>query len=414
VLKPLLAWVVLGCVTACRFIPCTEDGSCPPGYACHIAEDLAEGECVQECVLSLQCGQGRTCTGAGRCSAELGPPDFEITDPPFNAELEAGGAADVVGVVQVGGEDVTLEIRGMDELGCTPPRPAVVLLPAQERMQGVPFAFSGVAVGEGGGTWTMTAATGTFDVEVVHVYRAGVVCGDCPSVTVAEPDGFAILGRYHAGVLLQARVVAATQPSMIFAVDPLGREWAMPLELGTVDVEGRVLPVAVGDNAVGVRVEGASAVRRCTRWVRVEPEPAALAAHLTFEGTTSDLDLAVVPTGTRLGSSSCRAGSALAGCTFPTGNRSAPGPEAALLEGLADGVWGVVVLAIPGEEGPVRATASITANGVALGTFGPRLVNPQLAEAWLVARVQVLGGVATAEPLDRVDSAAPEGLPETW
>ncbi|MEW5849727.1 MAG: hypothetical protein AB2A00_12995 [Myxococcota bacterium] len=413
-MRVALLLLMMGMTGACNSIPCSDDASCPPQNYCKVQVLGGEGRCTQDCLTALQCGPEQLCDFTGRCIGLGGILELAVTEPADGVQVTPGTTVDVAGTVTVDLDPVTLEVAALDNVGCAPAFTQTLQLEPTGQRQAVPFRFTGVAVGEGGGTITARATTRGGEVKRAITYRSPTACNDCPAVRFDEPPPYTLLPDNTLGIIVAGRVEGTLRTPLLISVDPTGAELRLPLALEGTTFGGRVLPVSPGDNSVGVEVQGLTGSRRCLRRVTAGQVGAALSAHLSWEGTEADMDLALVPPGERVGSKACMANSRWDGCSFPTRDRTAPGPEAALLSSVEDGVYGVAVLTVPGEEGPVRATTVILGDGAVLTRMGPRNLDPRRNDVWLVARVQVQGGMRRVEVLDRVVPQAPASPPDAW
>lgn len=394
-------------------VPCSKDSNCPPTTHCRVEGDGA-GVCAQDCVVSAQCEDGQACTGGGRCKARSGPLELRIVTPANGQQLTPGETVDVEGTVMMGGEPVLLTLGGTDGLQCTPVFPQTQeLLPTGKREQ-VTFRFPGLVVGQGGGRVEVKAAVGLQESRAENVYASAITCPDCPAITLEEPAN-APLAPYALAAPLAGQVAAGPGTTTLFSLSQEGVRFSLPLTLGQGGAfSRRVVPVLPGNSTVGVQYDGPTGSRVCLRHVSATAGATPLAAHASWDGASADLDLLVVPPGDTAARGACRAKARVPGCTIPTQDRAAPGPEAVLVDTLEDGAWGVLVLAVPGNEGPVRAVVTLTLDGDVVEQLGPRSMDPRLAEVWMVARVVVQGGTPAVDVLDQVLAQAPGGPPDTW
>jgi hypothetical protein len=345
-------------------------------------------------------------------SGELG---VRITQPAPGARLTPGTLVDVAGVLTVGAEPVTLKLTGVDGLGCVPVPAQELELVSTGKREETSWRFTGVPVGESGGTFKVTWKTGRLTGKVETSYDSPLVCTDCPPVQITEPTPEDVLEPYALAVLVSGSVTAGQSTPLLFSQDAAGHRLDIPLPLAQANpFTGRIIPVKPGLARVGVQVDSAGGSRTCSRVLTAVAASTPLSAHLSWEGVDADLDLVVVPPGRGYTAGACRARTTQAGCTVPTGDRLAPGPEAVLVDTLSQGTWGVMVLAVPGSEGPVRAVATVLAQGEVLGQSTPRELDPRTAQAWVVARVNVTAAGPLVEWLDSVVDEAPAGPPETW
>jgi hypothetical protein len=337
-----------------------------------------------------------------------------ITEPGPGADLPAGGTVTVSGTARFTGGSARLDLSGVDGLGCTPVSPRWVELMPAPGGGAVPFQFQGVEVGEMGGTLEVSSLRLGVVARAQVSYRSGRLCEGCPAVTFSLPTPSVSLARHELAVRISGRVDGALTTPMVFSVDESGREVRWPLGLSGGTFAGRVVPVSPGDNDVGVEVVSAQGTRRCVRRVAAPGEDAALSVHLSWEGETADLDLVVVPPDRGVGEEDCRPRQEQPWCSFPTRDAVAPGPEAALIPAPGDGSFGVLVLGVPGLEGPVRALCTVMGSGVVLQRVGPTLLDPRAGQVWQAARVNVAGGVVSVEVLDRTLDEPPTGAPDRW
>ncbi|MBI5498247.1 MAG: hypothetical protein HY904_24810 [Deltaproteobacteria bacterium] len=408
----LLAGVTLG---GCHLIPCTSDSQCPPPAFCDAPGTGARGTCVQECVVSSQCGAGRICGSRGRCVTAEGNLVVDITEPQDGRTFAPGEVLAVAGTVTVGGDPVTVQLGGVDGLGCTPVEPQTQQLLSEGALRAAPFRFEGVVAGEGGGTLEVRASAATREAVAERHYGSAVACADCGRIVLDSPPPSSALEPYALGVTLSGSVTGAVTTPLLFSITESGARLELPLVTGAGGAfTTRLVPLAPGRNRAGVRVTGVSGARECSRIVDAEGASTPLSVHLSWEGVDADLDLVLVPPGGRYSVGACRAGADTAGCSVPTGDRRAPGPEAVLVDNLSDGTWGVVVLSIPAPEGPVRAVVQLLQAGAVLGSWGPRVVDPRVAEVWVPAVLQVQAGSVLVEGLDRVQESPPGGAPADW
>jgi hypothetical protein len=405
----VLLWGSLGC----GVLPCSKDSTCPPATYCRLEAD--RGVCAQDCVMDSQCGEGRTCTGTGRCKAAPGLLELRITAPTNGQQLSPGDIMTVEGTVMLGTDVVVLEVSGTDGLECAPVRPQVLELSPTGRRERATFRFPDVVVGQGGGRVAVKATAGLLEDQTENVYASGVTCPDCPAITLEEPVN-GPLPPYALASPILGQVDGIPGTTTLFSESGNGVTFRIPLVLGASGVlSRRVVPVLPGASRVGLMFEGPTGTRTCYRHVTATAAATPLAAHLSWDGDTADLDLLVIPPSATPSRGACRTRATVAGCSAPTPERTAPGPEAILVDTLGDdGAWGVAVLGIPGVEGPVRAVVTLTVDGEVVEQLGPRTLDPRLPESWLVGRVLVTGGVRVVEVLDTVVAQLPGGPPDTW
>ena len=99
------AWMVIGtwilavlAAGACNVVPCSDDSVCPPQTYCKVDVLGGERRCVQDCLISPQCGGEQLCDLRGRCVSPGGVLELNVDAPADNAELTAGRTADVTAV----------------------------------------------------------------------------------------------------------------------------------------------------------------------------------------------------------------------------------------------------------------------------------------------------------------------------
>jgi len=410
---------VAGALAASCAQPCENDIECPEGQHC-----AGEGEamaCVSACLTVTDCGFGEACSARGRCEADpaivtfLSPAEDALVDEEFDVDLE---------VRFVGREAVVTMALAGDGGGsaCGGFAPATVTLPGAPdretthsvlfpavRSAGTSYILEVTVVVDGGDPrFARRTLSGPTLPEPIGIELRAPVPGDVPLATAARsPVAVDLdLSFGFTSPEIWGRAVPSSSPPTSLRL--LARD--------TDRLSGVRHPVALGAQTLELLFTQGGTPARCdVSLVAEAAEADPIEVALSFAGSElSDLDLWVYVESddgdTRICEGALSSGPCLGGYVRP--GLASTGEEQIGLA-LKDGIYGVAVL--PGAvSDPVSALVRLSRDGAHQEFIGPFTVQPGQGEVWLAARLYVVGGVVTSEPLGRVSSGAPSGVPSTW
>ena|GEM_PF-1933548 len=403
--------------------PCTLSSDCDDTQFCMIDEaaaatDDVQGVCGRECESFQDCVLGETCTSRGRCVPSsnaliLSMPDevAHLAETPgsITARVSFLGAAATVSIEVVSTES--------NASLCVP------FDPVQQTLLGSDVAHT---------EHDVTLAVPPYGNAVMQlVVDAGenVVVSQAFSLRGPAPEAVEglTLGLGPVGLTVDANATAV-QPGQVTASVAHSGLWG-----NTEPENGAPTPLLfIGDGAGPYNVlfpllrgpqtvwlEDGATGERCGR--RVHTLPTDLPDQLevaqyfaaTEEGALADVNLELVLDLDDRGAVRCDADSLRDPCSasFPPTHLKDDGHER-LAAHLADGVYGVVVT--PGiVGGTVSSMVRLSFGDNHLGFFGPRTLDTEQLQSWRVARIYVVGGSVSVEPIDEVTADVPDDV-STW
>lgn len=405
-----LASVVAG-FSGCS-VPCDSEQDCFEDQFC--AED---GVCAKECSVDADCEGGERCSLRGECRGSLAPVAAFVLPA---ADAAVGDLFDVEVDVTFRGDLATVRLeRDASNVGgiCGPFAPQEVILTgdvAQEVTQRVvfrdiqPYArfFSLRVVAEANGL-RGTIARGF----------SGDPGDDFGGAKISEPAEAIVRTN-----VLTSKLSATFEPQAAVVSAWVEPERGAPsprvlLAQNTGAIEGVSIPVARGRQTVWVETERQGVTSICGRSFTVDPleESRGLGVALAFESEgDAELDLWIFAERDGYDAEICTVENPRNLCRG--GDQSSPfqtvGEERLRLD-LDSGVYGIAVAPAIISE-PVSARVRLSTNGVHLGWLGPRRVFAEDGAVWLAARVYVLDGAVSIEPLETMTVGLPSGTVSDW
>ncbi len=407
------AWVVAS--TGCQ--TCEVDADCPEQMFCGEA-----GVCAQQCLIPGDCrSMDQGCSAQGRCIQTFAPL-IAFREPANGANVEGtfDAAVDVTWV----GEQLELRVA-RDPMSpgeaCAPFHPVTMTLfgdPVRENRQTV--ELPGLAVfGDGpirlrATAWVREGADRAAVVDLTGRLDYSVVRG---AQIVSPVEG--IVPRSPA-VSVSVELDLPAPADRVWAYSVSERGLSTPrrsVAVQTAELRDVRVPIARGPQLLALEVETGS--HRQTCYVGLDTLPAEhnqLEIALFFEADTpGDLDLWVYKQPDDGDPDICSAHDVLSSfCLEPftsLGIRSW-GEEVVRLD-LEDGVYGLAVA--PGAvSGGVNATLRVGRGDNPIGWLGPRTVITDAGNVWLAARLYIIQGAITLEPLDATSVGLPSTQPSSW
>jgi hypothetical protein len=406
---------VAGCAA-----PCAIDADCVDGQYCG-----GEGEsrlCTTDCQSLSDCTFGETCSARGRCEAAdgavvtwLSPAEGASVDEAFDVELE---------IRFVGREAVVRLTLPADEAGS----PCGGFAPATIRLPGVTTQESKQAI------------------TIPDVRAAGADFGLQIEVVVDEGEPRFARRTFRGPTLPEPLGIEVTSPEPgdvpLLGSAPTPLSTAIDLTIGFTSSEiwGRVIPTIGAPTPMRVLASDTNALRGIRHALALGPQTLELTfaqggtpsvcrlaldatpvdvhpieVGLTFTGPDdSDLDLWLYAETDDGDSTICTPQGASSPClgAYVRPGVLEFGEESAGLA-LEDGLYGIAV--VPGAASePVSALLRLSRDGAHQAFVGPFTMSPGLGEVWLAARLYVVNGVLSVEPMYQIVSGAPAGGPETW
>jgi hypothetical protein len=410
--------------------PCRAQSDCAIGSYCvlEVSGSIVDGTCQRDCVVNADCGEAdeitvSTCTNEGRCQTSPRPPRLRILDPENDSLLEEGvRRLRLTGEIETAADVATIQVSPVQRGSCLVglPRAATVRNPEPGRRTVLPFIVNDIELDPGPQLLSVRAQVGTVFRALAHYLE--IPCPGCAEIEVSRP-----LTRSSVPGLELPRLVGTIAPDTVRDAvwrvrDEHGGVFDGPVPVSGGAFEVRDLPLFAGANRVEVVVSGVGSglgESRCT--VLVTTGVAAergLRAILTWDGPTSDLDLHVVGPGGRLGDPLSSLSGQTPSPSFGGAVRDdfdGLGPELATVEGLADGVYGVVVEPVYDDRDPgSTAILRVLVDGrpVVRGPIGPQFLSEADGRLWVAGTLSVVEGVATWRPLgDLLERDAPPTRP---
>jgi hypothetical protein len=415
----VVGWVVaIGAASGCA-VPCEADVTCADGQYC--AGEGGERFCVSDCFSAGDCAFGETCSARGRCEAG-GRALVEWLSPAEGAAVAE--SFDVVVEVRFVGREAILNLT----IGETNGSPCGGFAPTTVRLPGVTTAESTHVVTLPG----VRAAGIGFGLEVEVQVDGGeprFARRSFRGPNLDEPFGLRIAHPVPGLVALPTTASTPLSTPIELTLDSSFSEvWARvipefgpPTPMRVIGLSSNTITgvrhaVALGRQTLELTFAQGGSPSVCRLALDAKPEridPIEIA--LTFTGSeASDLDMWIYTETDagdsrictpQLASSPCLSGYARPGL-HPFG-------EEHMGLSLVDGLYGVAV--IPGAAtAALSATLRISREGTHQTFVGPFTVQPAQGEVWLAARLYVVGGVLSIEPMYEIVSGAPATGPETW
>jgi hypothetical protein len=396
-------------------LPCEASEECPADMYCN-AESFCAKDCAQDgdCELFRSCVRGRCTLGIAPIPTWISPEEGATVDGPFDVEIMLEYRAPSV--------ELTLErLPSAPGDACQPhvPRRIVVEGAANADLAQTVVFEDVLPLGEDFG-FRLEAMANGFPVTLERTFQGppseglGGAMIDAPRELIVSADDSMTI-ELEARIEPRADVVTAW-------VEPTGTRPPTPRRIvgrDTLTVEDTRLPLARGGQIVWLETERGDERLRCGVGVGTDRTENAkpIELGLTWDTLHDDrgrVELRVVAERSEEDLEICRAdeeGVCLAGERHDGGLRTHG--ESALLLPQEEGIYGVAVVPAAA-TGPIRADVRVANGNVHLGWLGPRTVQPDLGEVWLAARVVVLGGVVTIEPIDRIEPGLPAIAASSW
>lgn len=429
--KILLALVLgLGSLcSGCGRESCSSPNDCPFGSYCVLDVDGSQvsGSCTEDCFEHTDCpapvsaASRAICDNRGRCQIVPRPPKLRLRFPETDAMYPEGTRTiQVSGEVASAAEQVQIEVTAISDANCPGGPPTRIRLENPTgRFSDLPFLLDSVPVEPSTRRVRVRASVGGSSRQ--REVDIGVSCPGCAVVTLERP----LANTAVASLVLtefQGRVDPAVSVALWRVRGGLGGvfDGAFPVSSGGLFSVDR-LPLFAGSNQVEVFVSGVGGGRgqtRCSTYVQAAGRDRGLRLVLTWDIPGSDLDMHLVGAGGQFGDP-------LSALSARTPNPSFGGevlddfdgfgPEVLAVENLPDGVYGLVVEPVVGAGSAVlRPLAGGTP--LTTGPVGPRYVDADVGNLWVVGTFTVVSGDISWRPLDDeipVD-VPPLNAPSLW
>ncbi|MCB9653689.1 MAG: hypothetical protein H6729_06120 [Deltaproteobacteria bacterium] len=393
---------------------------------------LPDGECVSDCVVAEDCAQPisaahrAVCTNEGQCRVEAYPPRLFVLEPEDDTLFDEGTrSVRVSGEVESASSSVRISVSAANQSGCSAglTHTTDAVNPKEGTLARIPFVIDGITVDPGQTNLTIVA-----DVEgsrKVRTVAFDVACPGCAAITMTVP----VTRQTILGLELPtlSGSISPAIPSAVWRVRSRTGDvfdGTLPLKNGRFLLER--IPIFAGRNTVEVVASGVGdglGENRCTQAISsAVARETGLRVVLTWDGSTSDLDLIIVGPGGRLWDEDSMLSPRSPSPRFEgrvEDDFDGLGPETAILESMADGVYGIAVEAVydgqdPGSNALIRLL--FDGRSITTGPVGPLHLSANRGELWIVGVVRVEGGVAVFTPIDSVlvGNMAPETSPDLW
>lgn len=392
-----------------------------------------DGTCVQECASAEDCPvtdealEVSTCNNEGRCRVYPRPARVRILDPENDTLLPEGTrTVRLSGEVETVAEQVKIDVKTFGRPGCSVggSHRTIVKNPEKGRRVTLSFVVEDVELDPGLSTIQLRADVGGSVTTLDHLLE--VPCPGCAEVKIEVPPL-----PFTAPQLLLPELSGTVSPAGVSAVIWRVRGESGDVFDGLAEVRGgrfsvHGVPLFAGFNRLQVLVTGVGTglgEARCSAPITsavVREE--GLRAILSWDGSSSDLDLHLIGPGGRFGdpmtSLSSRSRSPSFGGTVRD-DFDGFGPELLTVPSLPDGVYGLIVEAVIDDRDPgSNAILRVLHEGrsTTTGPIGPEFLSSDRAELWIAGILRVSGGAASFEPLgDLVPaSAPPQRPPSDW
>lgn len=419
-----LALVVL-VMPGCTGETCRGVNDCSFGYYCVLDRNASRvsGHCEQDCIQNSDCpsaalaAERAICDNDGRCRNVQRVPKLRLRTPEPGTVLDAAQRSlEITGEVETAASRVRVEVRAVGSEACPGGAPVLLELGNEaDAFRELPFLVDDLAIDPFTREVEVQVSSGT----ATRRRTVALVpsCEDCGLGIQAPARAEETRIRRLPWLVGQARPedglvgwrVRGGRGGLfegVGAPDPTSGGFRFP-----------DLPLFAGSNQLEVVVWRPEGELRCTSYVRAPGVERGLRVVLTWDDPDSDLDLHLVGPGGRFGmlgqDLSPATGPALGG-TF-LDDFDGLGPEWLEVPVLADGVYGVLV---EPHSGSGSAMVRIFQDGAPLDVLpaGPRFLDTDRADLWVVATLEVSRGTASLRALDeRLDrDAAPTTAPSLW
>ncbi|MBK8010023.1 MAG: hypothetical protein IPK13_01630 [Deltaproteobacteria bacterium] len=387
---------------------------------------------MSDCVVAEDCEQPvsaahrAVCTNEGQCRVEAYPPRLFVFEPEDDTLFDEGTrTVRVSGEVESAASAVKISVSAANQSGCSLGLAQTIdaVNPQEGILTRIPFVVDGVAVDPGQTNLTIVA-----DVEGSRKSRTvvfDVACPGCAAIKMTTPVARQTILGLELPTLSGS--ISPAIPSAVWRVrSPFGDvfDGALPLQNGRFLAER--IPIFAGRNTIEVVASGVGEGRgenRCTQAISsAVARETGLRVVLTWDGTTSDLDLLIVGPGGRLWDEDSMLSPRSPSPWFEgrvEDDFDGLGPETAVLESMADGIYGIAVEAVYDGESPgSNALIRLVFDGrsITTGPVGPLHLSANRGELWIVGVLRVEAGVAAFASIDAVlvGGVAPETPPDLW